>query len=86
LPLESGTTYTATITTGAQNTAGIALANNYVWTFTTVNAAISTPAPGAASGLFFGVFGGNAGITNQGIYTVINTLLVEELVPLLLLR
>lgn len=73
LPLESGTTYTATITAGAQNTAGIALANNYVWTFTTVNAAISTPAPGAASGLFFGVFGGNAGITNQGIYTVINT-------------
>ena len=30
-----GTTYTATITTGAKNVAGIPLANNYLWTFTT---------------------------------------------------
>lgn len=34
-PLESNTVYTATITTGAKNTAGIALATNYVWNFTT---------------------------------------------------
>ena len=30
-----GTTYTATITTGAKNVAGIPLANNYLWSFTT---------------------------------------------------
>ena len=34
--LLAGTVYTATITTGAQNMAAIGLANNYVWTFTTV--------------------------------------------------
>ncbi|MFV8466756.1 ice-binding family protein [Flavobacterium sp. LB1P62] len=72
IPLNSGLVYTATITTGAKNSTGIPLANNYVWNFTTVNAAIVTPVPGAASGLFFGVFGGNAGITNQGLNTVIN--------------
>jgi len=33
--LAPNTLYTATITTGAQNLAGIALASNYVWTFTT---------------------------------------------------
>jgi hypothetical protein len=31
----SNTIYTATITTGAKNAAGIPLANNYMWTFTT---------------------------------------------------
>ena len=35
-----GVLYTATITTGATNVAGTALANNYVWTFTT---AVLTP-------------------------------------------
>jgi methionine-rich copper-binding protein CopC len=35
-PLSSGAVYTATITTGAKNTTGIALATNYVWNFTTV--------------------------------------------------
>jgi Ice-binding-like/Bacterial Ig-like domain len=33
--LAASTTYTATITTGAQDPAGAALAANYVWTFTT---------------------------------------------------
>ena len=33
--LAASTTFTATITTGAQNLAGTALASNYVWTFTT---------------------------------------------------
>ncbi|MDI5889238.1 ice-binding family protein [Flavobacterium yafengii] len=72
IPLTPGTIYTATITTGARNTAGIALANNYVWNFTTVSPAVITTVPTAATGLFFGVFGGNAGITNQGLNTVIN--------------
>ena len=34
--LLSNTTYSATITTGAKDTNGVALASNYVWTFTTV--------------------------------------------------
>jgi hypothetical protein len=42
--LAASTTFTATITTGAQNLAGTALANNYVWTFTT-GAAVSTTPP-----------------------------------------
>lgn len=33
--LLSGTTYTATITTGAQNLGGIPMANDYVWSFST---------------------------------------------------
>jgi hypothetical protein len=66
--LIEGKTYTATITTAAKNAAGVPLANNYVWNFTTLSALV-VPAP---SGLFFGVFGGNAGITNQGLNTRVN--------------
>ncbi|WP_369769279.1 Ig-like domain-containing protein [Flavobacterium sp. WC2416] len=66
--LLEGKIYTATITTGAKNVAGVPLANDYVWNFTTLVA--NTPAPTAK--LFFGVFGGNAGITNQGLLTRIN--------------
>ena len=68
IPLTANTLYTVTITTGALNTLGTALASNDVWTFTT----IATPPPVGTSGLFFGVFGGNAGITNQGLLTVVN--------------
>jgi len=71
-PLLSDKVYTATITTGAQNGAGIPMANNYVWNFTTVVPVVVIPPPAATSGLFFGVFGGNAGITNQGLFTVVN--------------
>jgi predicted RNA-binding protein with TRAM domain len=41
-PLSPGLVYTATITTGAENTAGTGLANNYVWTFTTAPAVAPT--------------------------------------------
>ncbi|MFV8361074.1 Ig-like domain-containing protein [Flavobacterium sp. LS1P3] len=68
--LNPGLTYTATITTGAKSTLGIPLANNYVWNFTTANTV--TPSPIVTSGLFFGVFGGNAGITNQGLLSVVD--------------
>ncbi|MFI0491191.1 ice-binding family protein [Flavobacterium sp.] len=64
--------YTCTITTGAKNVAGTALASDYVWNFTTVIPVIVTPPPAGTSSLFFGVFGGNAGITNQGLFTVVN--------------
>ena len=68
-PLLFNTTYTATITTGAQNTTGVAIDTDYVWNFTTIN---STIAPNLGAIARFGAFGGNAGITNQGINTVIN--------------
>ena len=68
-PLLANAVFTATITTGAKNVAGIAIANNYVWTFKTIN---SSNAPDLGSASPFGAFGGNAGITNQGINTVIN--------------
>jgi hypothetical protein len=64
--------YTCTITTGAKNVAGTALAADYVWNFTTGIPVIATPPPVSTSGLFFGVFGGNAGVTNQGLFTVVN--------------
>ena len=41
--LAPSTLFTATITTGAQNLAGTALASNYVWTFTTGAAVVVTP-------------------------------------------
>jgi len=41
--LSATTSYTATITTGAKDLAGNALAVNYVWTFTTGAAAVITP-------------------------------------------
>ncbi len=68
--LLSNTTYTATITTGAENLSGTPLANDYVWTFTTQEIVISPVDLGTAAP--FGAFGGNAGITNQGINTIIN--------------
>jgi hypothetical protein len=43
--LVPNTAYTATITTGAKNLAGIALANNFVWHFTTGTAVVVNPPP-----------------------------------------
>ena len=68
-PLLSSANYTATITTGAQNGAGTALANDYTWNFTTQN---TSNAPNLGAIAQFGAFGGTAGVTNQGINTVIN--------------
>lgn len=41
--LAPNTVYTATITSGAKDLAGNALANNYVWTFTSGSAVVITP-------------------------------------------
>lgn len=67
--LPVSTTCTATITTGAQDTTGLALVNPFVWSFTTGASAALIPLGAAAP---FGAFGGAAGITNQGLLTVIN--------------
>jgi hypothetical protein len=68
-PLLANAIFTATITSGAKNVASVPLANNYMWTFTTINNSIS---PNLGSAAPFGAYGGNAGITNQGINTVIH--------------
>jgi len=70
VPLAGNTLYTVTITTGAQNTVGTALASNYSWSFRTLIPII--PPIVTTTGLGFGVFGGNAGITNQGLFTLVN--------------
>ena len=68
--LAASTQYTATITTGAKDLAGNALAVNKVWTFTTGNGlAPGAVALGAAAP--FGTFGGTAGMTNTGTLTSI---------------
>lgn len=70
--LELGKVYTATITNAAKTASGTPLANDYVWNFTTV---LLPPAPiviDLGTAAMFGAFGGNAGITNQGLNTVIN--------------
>jgi hypothetical protein len=53
--LNPGLVYTATITTGAKSSAGIPLASNYVWNFTTSNVVVTPPV--ITSGLFFWSFG-----------------------------
>jgi len=73
-PLTKNTEYTATVTTGAKDTFGNALAAGAVpnpWTFTT-GAATGLQPINLASASTFGAFGGTAGITNQGINTQIN--------------
>ena len=72
--LTASTQYTATITTAATDLAGNALAAGLVpnpWSFTTGLAA-GPVGPNLGVALTFGAFGGGAGITNQGINTVIN--------------
>ncbi|MHB8745953.1 MAG: ice-binding family protein [Gammaproteobacteria bacterium] len=71
--LVASTKYTATITTGAKDLAGNALATNKVWTFTTGTQACSAPASPIALGTAapFGNLGGTAGTTNTGLLTVI---------------
>jgi len=58
--------YTATITTGAQDTGGIPLAANFVWTFTT--SPVCLPPAGIALGAAcsFGILGATPSVTNTG--------------------
>src|ERR1700722_2340440 len=72
--LTATTQYTATITNAAKDLSGNALAAGSTanpWSFTT-GASVGAAAPNLATASSFGAFGGGAGITNQGINTVIN--------------
>ena len=65
------TTFVVTVTTAATDLAGNPLAADRVWGFATGAQACTTGvALGAAAS--FGAFGGGAGVTNQGINTVVN--------------
>lgn len=67
-----GLVYTATITNEAKNANGTPLASDYVWKFTTIENPPATIVIDLGTASIFGAFGGNAGITNQGLNTVIN--------------
>lgn len=73
--LADSTTYTATVSTGAKDLAGNALASDKVWRFTTAAGIVIPPVVtpinlGSAS--TYGSFGGTAGMTNMGTLTLIN--------------
>jgi hypothetical protein len=72
--LTASTQYTATVSNAAKDLTGNAVAAGLVpnpWTFTTGTTA-GPVGPNLASSATFGSFGGGAGITNQGINTIIN--------------
>ncbi|MDP2371415.1 ice-binding family protein [Rhodoferax sp.] len=71
--LAANTTYTATVSTGAKDLAGNALAANKVWSFTTAAVpVIPPPSVNLGSASSYGTFGGTAGMTNMGTLTLIN--------------
>jgi hypothetical protein len=73
--LTASTTYIATITSGATDLAGNPLGNTGApnpWSFTTGTAVVPPPVVLGPTITLFGGFGGGAGMTNQGIHTVIN--------------
>ena len=78
-PLVAGVTYTATIVGGTNGVKDLVvppnqMLGNFVWNFTVANCVVPPPPPlvslGTASS--FGTFGGSAGMTNQGLLTIIN--------------
>lgn len=66
--LMTNTTYTATITTGAKDLGGNAIASNYIWTFTT-GATIGQATINLGSAGNFAILAG-AGVTNTGLTIV----------------
>jgi ice-binding like protein/Big-like domain-containing protein len=68
-PLALNTLYTATITTGAQDLAGNALASDFVWTFTTATAPCQAIVP-LGTACSFGILGGST-VTNSGTSTFV---------------
>ena len=69
--LLSTTVYTATITTGAKNQAGVALANDYVWNFTT-KTQLGPTAPPMNSVMRFGIIAGTGVSNNAGFSQIQN--------------
>ena len=74
--LAASTSYTATVTTGAKDVTGNAMAANRTWTFVTGTLpCVPAPppvAPPVGATASYGILAGTAGTTNQGILTVIN--------------
>ncbi len=70
--LAVGTTYTATVTTGAKDLAGNALVADKVWGFTTGTTVATAPSIVLLSAAPFGTFGGTGGMTNTGTLTQVN--------------
>ena len=69
--LAASSQFIATVTNGVKDLSGNALANNKVWTFTTGSQKAIVPVVlGTAAS--FGTFGGGAGMTSQGLFTVVN--------------
>jgi hypothetical protein len=69
------TSYLATVTSGATDLAGDPLGTTGApnpWTFTTAAALVPPPIVLGPTISLFGAFGGNAGITNEGLLTSIN--------------
>ncbi len=71
IDLLPGTIYTATITTGAKNSTGVSLANDFVWSFTTQSAIVVMPIIDLKSAGNFGILSG-VGISNNAGFSVIN--------------
>ncbi|MEY3421070.1 MAG: hypothetical protein RIR48_1359, partial [Bacteroidota bacterium] len=72
--LEEGTTYTATITTGAKSSGGAPIANNYVWTFKTEEPGlVSAPNVNLGSAGRFGILAG-VGVSNNAGFSKINNM------------
>jgi hypothetical protein len=65
------TAFVVTLTTSVTDLAGNALAANKVWTFST-GAQTCTAGVALGQAASFGAFGGGAGVTNQGVNTVVN--------------
>jgi len=70
--LANNTLYTATISSHAKDMAGNEMGVNKVWRFTTAAIPVIPPTVNLGSAATYGTFGGSAGMTNQGILTVIN--------------
>ena len=68
-PLALNTSYTATVTTGAQGLAGDSLASNYVWTFTTSPTACNATVP-LGTACMFGILAATPAVANSGPTTV----------------
>ncbi|MDI5950143.1 Ig-like domain-containing protein [Flavobacterium yafengii] len=67
-----GTTYTAAINTTAKNVAGVSLANDYVWNFST-NSAVVGNTVNLGSAERFGIIAG-VGVSNNAGFSIINNM------------